>query len=37
MFYGVNGVIVLLMLFDVVRSLRRWDIGARSEKTDSRT
>jgi hypothetical protein len=31
MFYGVNGVIVLLMLFDVVRSLRRWDLGAHSE------
>jgi len=37
MFYGVNGVIVLLMLFDVVRRLRRWDLGARSEKTDRQT
>jgi hypothetical protein len=37
MFYGVNGLIVFLMLFDVVRSLRRWDIGDRSEETDSQT
>ena len=37
MFYGVNGVIVFLMLFDVVRRLRRWDIGDRSEETDSQT
>jgi hypothetical protein len=25
-FYGLNGVILLLMLFDVVRTLRGWDI-----------
>ena len=31
MFYWGNGVIVLLMLFDVVRRLRRWDIGDRSD------
>ena len=30
-FYGLNGVIVLLMLFDVIRRLRRWDVGDRSE------
>jgi len=30
-FYGVNGVIVLLMLFDVIRRKRRWEIGNRSE------
>jgi hypothetical protein len=30
-FYGVNGVIVLLMLFDVIRRKRRWEIGDRSE------
>ena len=29
-FYGVNGVIFLLMLFDTVRRLRRWEIGDRS-------
>ena len=34
-FYGLNGVMILLMLFDVVRSLRHWNIGDRSEKTDS--
>jgi uncharacterized membrane protein YuzA (DUF378 family) len=28
-FYGVNGVIVLLMLFDVIRQKRRWNIGDR--------
>ena len=25
-FYGINGVILLLMLFDVIRKLRGWDI-----------
>ena len=25
-FYGLNGVILLLMLFDVVRTLRGWDL-----------
>lgn len=30
-FYGVNGVIVLLMLFDVIRRKRRWEINNRSE------
>jgi hypothetical protein len=34
-FYGLNGVIILLMLFDVVRRVRRWDLGARSEKAES--
>ena len=29
-FYGVNGVILFFMLFDVVRRLRRWEIGDRS-------
>ena len=29
-FYGVNGVIFLLMLFDTVRQLRRWEMGDRS-------
>jgi uncharacterized membrane protein YuzA (DUF378 family) len=32
-FYGVNGVIVLLMLFDVIRRKRRWEIGDRLDKT----
>jgi voltage-gated potassium channel len=25
-FYGINGVILLLMLFDVIRTLRGWDV-----------
>jgi hypothetical protein len=33
-FYGVNGVIILLMLFDVIRRKRRWEIGDRSEGDD---
>jgi uncharacterized membrane protein YuzA (DUF378 family) len=28
-FYGLNGVIMLLMLFDVVRTLRGWDLSSR--------
>jgi voltage-gated potassium channel len=31
-FYGLNGVIILLMLFDVVRRVRRWDLIERSEE-----
>ena len=30
-FYGLNGVILLLMLFDAVRRVRRWDLRAYSE------
>ena len=37
MFYGVNGVIIFLMVFEVVRSLRRLDIGDRSGNADSQT
>lgn len=33
-FYGLNGVIILLMLFDVIRSLRRWDVGKKPNLTD---
>ncbi len=33
-FYGLNGVIILLMLFDVVRRVRRWDLGERPEKAE---
>lgn len=36
-YYGLNGVIVLLMLFDAVRHLRGWEIGDRSQKTESQT
>jgi hypothetical protein len=31
-FYGLNGVVVLLMLFDVVRRVRRWEISDRPEE-----
>jgi hypothetical protein len=34
-FYGMNGVIFLLVLFDAVRRLRRWEMGDRSQETDS--
>jgi hypothetical protein len=33
-FYGINGVIVLLMVFDVIRRLRRWEIDDSSGKTN---
>ena len=36
-FYGVNGVILLLILFDAVRRLRRWEMGDRSQETDSQS
>jgi hypothetical protein len=26
-FYGVNGIILLLMIFDMVRTVRGWDIS----------
>lgn len=28
-FYGLNGIVLLLMLFDAIRTLRGWDIGRR--------
>ena len=28
-FYGLNGIVLLLMLFDVIRTLRGWDISQR--------
>jgi len=33
-FYGLNGVIILLMLFDVVRRVRGWELGERSEEAE---
>ncbi len=33
-FYGLNGVIILLMLFDVVRRARGWELGERSEEVE---
>lgn len=32
--YGLNGVILLLTLFDVVRRVRRWDLHERSEEAE---
>ena len=26
-FYGINGIVLILMLFDVIRKLRGWDIS----------
>ena len=34
-FYGVNGVMLLLMLFDIVRTLRGWEVGGRSHESKS--
>jgi hypothetical protein len=36
-FYGLNGVIVLLMLFDIVRRVRKWELGSRTPGTDGTT
>ena len=36
-FYGLNGVIILLLLFDVVRRVRRWDLGAHPEDAEDDT
>lgn len=33
-FYGLNGVILLLMLFDVIRQVRGWAITPRGEKVE---
>ena len=30
-FYGLNGIILLLLLFDVVRKVRSWDLDARAK------
>ncbi len=36
-FYGLNGVIILLMLFDAVRRVRRWDLSTRWEEDEGDT
>jgi len=36
-FYGLNGIIILLMLFDVVRRVRGWDLSERSKKGEGDT
>ena len=33
-FYALNGVVLLLMLFDVIRTLRGWEVGRASEEHD---
>jgi len=33
-FYSLNGIILLLMLFDVVRFLRGWDFGGKVRVAD---
>ncbi|MGW8324729.1 MAG: ion channel, partial [Desulfobacterales bacterium] len=33
-FYGLNGVILLLMLFDVIRQVRGWAITPGGEKVE---
>jgi hypothetical protein len=32
-FYGVNGIVLLLMFFDVIRRVRRWELGAYQEES----
>ena len=33
-FYGLNGVILLLMMFDIVRTQRHWDLGGTPKEED---
>lgn len=35
-FYGLNGVIVLLVLFDIVRRVRRWEFDGRTPSADDK-
>ena len=32
-FYGINGIVLLLMLFDVIRTLRGWEINGAKKST----
>lgn len=35
-FYGLNGIVLILMLFDVIRTLRGWDLsGVKKDPEDS--
>lgn len=36
-FYGLNGIVLILMLFDVIRTLRGWDLSGMSEKVEGET
>ncbi len=33
-FYGLNGIIILLMVFDVIRHIRRWEIPEERKPPD---
>lgn len=35
-FYGINGIILLLMLFDVIRTLRGWKISDATNESQDR-
>lgn len=35
-FYGLNGIILLLMLFDVIRNVRGWNIPSESKTPDDK-
>lgn len=32
-FYSLNGIIILLMFFDVIRRARRWELGSRRDSS----
>ncbi|MFC2055286.1 potassium channel family protein [Chloroflexota bacterium] len=34
-FYGVNGIMMLLMLFDMVRTLRGWEVARQPKESES--
>ena len=36
-FYGINGILILLLLFDVIRSYRHWSFSDRVELTSDET
>jgi voltage-gated potassium channel len=33
-FYGLNGIVLILMLFDVIRTVRGWDISQSPKSTE---
>ena len=33
-FYGLNGIILILILFDVIRTVRHWDLGNMKQGED---
>lgn len=36
MFYGINGIILLLVLFDIVRTVRGWNLDELAKRADER-